>query len=98
MGDHYKDFLEREQVRLLVELANLHQDLSEYKQSLEYWETRTRDAELELHSLREIVKQSTTVCGRHNCNCPGAKPVRVAIDAYRQTYLNETIPKNEGKR
>jgi hypothetical protein len=35
----------------------------------------------ECNRLREVVAVANSVCGKNNCNCPGAKKVRSAIDS-----------------
>jgi hypothetical protein len=39
------------------------------------------DLEARCNQLREALTVADSVCGKNNCNCPGAKKVRVAIDA-----------------
>jgi hypothetical protein len=37
----------------------------------------------ECNRLREVVIVANSVCGKNNCNCPGAKKVRGAIEVLR---------------
>lgn len=98
MGAQYTDFLERSLDKAENSLREAKTELKEFMESSVYWETRAKELEAELTILQEIVSKSSKVCGKNNCNCRGAKPIRAAIDEYEKTYCKKEILKEDGSR